>query len=117
MNSSAQRKSTFWYLKTYFGYILPMWLFPIYFVIWGIACEIIRPRFVVLLFLLMVGVPLIGIFARARAIRSQIPYGKYFFLTMVMPFFIFGVSGVVLMILEGLFGGVEKWRALLHLRY
>jgi len=84
------------YLKTYRRYVIPTWLFPIYFIAWGFLCEFLKPRYILLWFFLTVGPPFFGTFLWANRARKYIPYWKFVFLTKIVPFLIFGAIGILL---------------------
>ena len=93
---SDEPKPLTFYLKAHARYILPTWAFPIYFIAWGLACRTLPYNRVFVLFWILVAPPFFGVFIWSHRVRKEIPYWKYVFLTMTIPFFIFVAIGVIL---------------------
>jgi hypothetical protein len=85
------------YVKQYARYIIPTWLFPIYFVAFGLICEHFKVRGVGLLFWVLVVPIFFGTFLWSRV--PSIPRLKRWILTMVIPFLIFACVAILLAIL------------------
>ena len=81
-----------YYVKHYARYILPTWLFPIYFIAFRLICEHFEIRLVSLLFCLLVLPVFFGTFLWSRV--PAIPRLKRWVLTMLIPFLIFALIGV-----------------------
>lgn len=91
MKAPLKKQPLTFYLRTYRRYILPTWFFPIYFLIWGYVSELIVPKPLMLSwFFIGAGIPFLGTFIWAQIARKHIPYWPFCFLTMLVPFFIWG---------------------------
>jgi hypothetical protein len=106
MTTSPEVRSLRFYAREYSWYIVPTWLFPVYFIAWGIICEWLKLQFdyVLFLFFITVGPPFFGTFLWAARVRKHIPYWRFCFLTMVVPFFIFAAIGLLLAVAQAVFG-------------
>ena len=86
------------YIWTYYLYIVPSCIFPIYFIVWGLVISKKKTIDAILSFKMMV-LPVFFIvyfWAAIPWIRGKIPYWKQVLLTMIIPFFIFTVIGIFL---------------------
>jgi hypothetical protein len=93
----ASSESLGFYLKHYARYIVPIWLFPVYLIAFGLLCEHFKIRLVGLLFWLLVLPVFFGTFFWSRV--PAIPRLKRWILTMLIPFLIFAFIGVVLAVI------------------
>ena len=93
-----------YYVKEYGRYIFPTWLFPVYFIAWGLACELLKPKHVLLWFFLTVVHPFFGTFLWSMRARKHIPDWRFDFLTMTVPFFIFTAIALLLAVGQFAFG-------------
>ena len=84
------------YVRAYARYIVPTWIFPIYFIAFGLLCEHFKIHAIALWFWLLIAPVFLGTFLWARV--PTIPYRKRVFLTMVVPFLIFACIGILLAI-------------------
>ncbi|MEP6672684.1 MAG: hypothetical protein ABJF10_26205 [Chthoniobacter sp.] len=98
MNNSPPSQSLSFYAKAYARYIVPTWLFPVYFIAWGFACERLKPPYIILWFFLTVGPPFFGSSLWANRARKHMPYWPFVFLTLIVPFGIFVAIGLLLAI-------------------
>lgn len=91
MNNPSQEQRRPSYVKAYWRYIIPTWLFPVYFIGWGVLCERLKLPYdvVFVLFFATVGLPFFGTFLWSLRVRRHMPYWSFCFLTMVVPFLIF----------------------------
>jgi hypothetical protein len=94
MESSSD--SLGYYVKHYGRYIIPTWLFPVYFIAFGLICEHYKVRFIGLLFWILIVPVFFGTFLWSRI--PAIPRLKRWILTMLIPFLIFGFIGIALAI-------------------
>lgn len=77
---------------------MPLWLFPLYFIVWGGICQLLQPRFILPVFFVTSGIPFVVAFLWAYRIRRYVPYGKFCLLTLIIPFLIFATIGIVMAI-------------------
>ncbi len=99
----AHGESLGYYLKEYPRYIIPTWLFPIYFLAFGLVCEHLHLNsWAIVLFCVIVLPAFFGTFFWARV--PSIPMFKRWVLTMLIPFLIFAVGGFLLFIIATLMG-------------
>ena len=86
--------------SAYRKYIIPTWLFEIYFVGMGYAFAHWTPNFlgnwVMVVFAITIGVPFFGTFFWSLKALGHISLSKLRFLTMAVPFFIFGTIVILL---------------------
>jgi hypothetical protein len=85
------------YAKTYARYIVPTWIFPIYFMAFGLFCQHFKVHAIGLWFWLLIAPIFFGTFLWSRV--PTIPSRKRVFLTMVVPFLIFACLGILLAII------------------
>jgi hypothetical protein len=90
-----------YYIKEYGRYIIPTWLFPIYFIAWGIICEKLRLQFstTLPLFFVTVGIPFFGTFLWANGLRRYVSFWRFWLLMMLIPVVIFTTFGLLLAVL------------------
>lgn len=93
----ASDESVGYYVKHFARYIIPTWLFPVYFVAFGLICEHFKIRVVGLLFWLLVAPVFFGTFLWSRV--PAIPRLKRWFLTMLIPFLIFAGIAILLAVI------------------
>lgn len=105
MKTTREVQPLSYYVREYGRYIIPTWLFPVYFITWGITCERLKLQFnyVQLLFFVTVGIPFFGAFLWATRARRFVPYWRFCFLTMVIPLLIFGAIGLLLAVVQTFF--------------
>lgn len=95
-----------YYMRAHAKYILPTWLFPAFFIGFGEMCQWLIPKndnLTGILFFVLVAPVFFGTFFWSHKVRKEIPYGKYVFLTMMIPFLITIGITVVLIAFQFLF--------------
>ena len=91
----ASSESLSYYVKHYARYIIPTWLFPVYFIAFGLICEHFNLRGgAIVLFIVLVGPVFYGTFFWSRV--RAIPRFQRWILTMFIPFLIFAFMAILL---------------------
>ena len=102
MTTSREVRPLGYYVREYGWYIVPTWLFPVYFIAWGFTCEWLKLQYgyVLLLFCVTVAPPFFGTFLWAARARKDVPYWRFCFLTLVVPFLIFTAIALFLFVVQ-----------------
>jgi hypothetical protein len=107
MDSAPQRRSVYSYLRAYGRYIIPTWLFPVYFIGWGFTCTHLKLSYatIYILFFLTVGPPFLGAFLWANRARRHMSYWVFVLLTILVPFVIFIATALILAVGQSILKG------------
>lgn len=98
------KKPVSYYIRTYAKYVIPAWVFPVYVVLIGFTL-LQSTKYPMLWFFGVVGIPfwITGFWSSTPWRKGEMPYGISVLLTMVVPFLIFPVAGIIIGLLIGYF--------------
>ncbi|XHR26970.1 MAG: hypothetical protein ACFUZC_13570 [Chthoniobacteraceae bacterium] len=100
MSTPMEKRSLGFYAKEYRKYLIPVWLFPAYFIAWGVTTETLKPRHLLIWFFLTVAPVFFGTEVWAVRARKHMPYWNFVFLALVIPFLIFVAIALALAIAQ-----------------
>lgn len=98
MNTAPEDQTFVQNPRAYRKYIIPTWIFPLYFITWGLIANRLTSEPPLFWFFVTVGIPFFTTGIYASRARKYMSYWRFVYLTMIVPFLIFAGIGLVLAI-------------------